>query len=99
MRGQLEHLVVLQRRENVTLRVVPFTASAHPALDGPFILYDLPDGTKHVYVESRYFGVFLTEPSDVAPFMDGLRKLEDHALDSESSVALIKEVTEEHGHD
>ncbi|NYH80276.1 transcriptional regulator with XRE-family HTH domain [Actinopolyspora biskrensis] len=92
VKEQLEHLLVIQRRENVVVRVVPLSSAAHPALDGAFSLYELPDGSAHVYVEARYFGVFLTEPADVGPYIQSRWDLEEHALDEQSSRELIAEV-------
>lgn len=92
MREQLEHLLILQRRENISLRTVPLTAMPHPALDGSFSLYELPDGTSHVFVEARYFAVALTEPPDVGPFVKACRELDDCALDKQESTCLIKDI-------
>lgn len=92
MREQLEHLLVVQRRDRVTLRVIPLDARAHPAMDGSFTLYELSDGELYVFVESRVFGVFLTEPADVDPFVEACRTLEDHALDESGSNALIEKI-------
>lgn len=92
MREQLEHLLILQRRDNVSLRMVPLTAAPHPALDGSFSLYELRDGTSHVFVEARYFAVALTEPADVEPFMKACQKLDDCTLDKEESTCLIEDI-------
>ncbi|MEV5538733.1 helix-turn-helix transcriptional regulator [Saccharopolyspora shandongensis] len=92
MREQLEHLIVLQRRSNVSLRIVPLSSMPHPALDGSFSLYGLPDGSAHVFVEARYFAVALTEPADVEPFMKACQELDDCALDKQESTCLVKDI-------
>lgn len=41
LRGQLEHLIEAGQRENVDVKIVPFSAGAHPGLPGPFNLLGL----------------------------------------------------------
>lgn len=92
VREQLEHLLIVQRRPNVTLRVIPLSAARHPGLHGPFAAYEVPGGGTQVFVESRNFGVFLTEPVDVEPFVQAWQKLSDHVLDEQKSAELIKSI-------
>ena len=44
MRAQLDHLARLmtERPEQIEIRVMPFTAGAHPALGGPFQILSFP---------------------------------------------------------
>ncbi|GAA4859930.1 helix-turn-helix transcriptional regulator [Saccharopolyspora rosea] len=91
LRDQLETLLVVQRRDNVSLRVIPLGAGPHPALDGSFSLYELPDGSVHVFAEARYFAVALTEPADVEPFVKACTDLDNCALDKQDSTCLIKD--------
>ncbi|MFD2415938.1 helix-turn-helix domain-containing protein [Amycolatopsis pigmentata] len=42
MRAQLEHLARLSERPNIEIQVLPFSAGAHPATDGPFTILDYP---------------------------------------------------------
>ncbi len=52
-RRQLEYLIEVGRRENVTFRIVPFSAGAHPGLPGPFNLLGLGGDDEEVaYTES-----------------------------------------------
>jgi transcriptional regulator with XRE-family HTH domain len=43
MRDQLEHLLEVGTRPNVELKVIPYSAGAHPGLLGPFILLRFRD--------------------------------------------------------
>ncbi len=94
MREQLEHLLVVQRRDNVSVRVIPARARESPAHGGPFSLYELADGSPYVFVEARSLGVFITEATDVEPFVKVCRALEGCALDEEGSSELIKSIAE-----
>lgn len=89
LREQLEHLVVVQRRENVSIRVIPLEAEAHPALVGAYALYELVDGTSYVLMDGRSMGVFVSGSSDVAPFVEASRSLTKYALDERDSSALM----------
>jgi hypothetical protein len=43
MRRQIEHLLELGERSNISIRVIPFSAGAHPGMTGPFTLLEFPD--------------------------------------------------------
>lgn len=94
LRDQLEQLLLLQRRDNISIRVVPFNAPAYPANGGPFSLYELPDRTTYAFLESQLLGVFVTEPTEAKPFVEVCQSLDTRALDEESSSALIKKTAE-----
>jgi hypothetical protein len=43
MRGQLDRLIDLAGRDRITVEVLPFSAGAYPALNGPFVIHGFPD--------------------------------------------------------
>ena len=43
MGRQIEHLVEMSRRPDVSIQVLPFTVGAHPAMKGPFVHLEFPD--------------------------------------------------------
>lgn len=94
---QLKHLIAVQRRDNVAIRVLPFDALPHEGLRGSFTLYELADGTPYVFVEARSFGVFVTETSAVQPFVEVCNGLGKHALDATTSDDMISAVAERLG--
>lgn len=94
MREQLEHLITLQRRDNIIVRVVPSDAATGPATGTPFSLYELADGSPYVLVETEGVGLFITEPPNVKPFMERCQMLQSCALDENSSDALIRKIAE-----
>ncbi|GAB2670305.1 helix-turn-helix transcriptional regulator [Saccharopolyspora gloriosae] len=95
MRGQLGHLLRVSTRPNVSIRIIPRSAGAHPGLDGPFMMLAFPDRAPHVYIEARRVGLFLTRPQDVEPFTDGLAELEDVVLTGDQSAELIESIKKE----
>ncbi|WP_017976597.1 helix-turn-helix domain-containing protein [Actinopolyspora halophila] len=94
MREQLDYLLTVQRRDNVSVRVVPARARESPAQGGPFSMYELADGNPYVFVEARSLGVFITEATDVEPFVKVCRTLESCALDEAASNELIAGIAE-----
>ncbi len=92
-RDQLEQLLMLQRRENVSIRVLPFSTAARPAISG-FWMYHLNNGMPYVFVETEGVGVFITDPSEVTPFLKSCQVLDRAALSEDESGALIRNVAE-----
>ena len=94
MRDQLEQLLLLQRRDNVCIRVIPLDAAERPANGGSFSLYELADGSPYAFLEAKKLGVFVTESSDITPFVEVSQALDNCALDEQSSSSLIRKITE-----
>jgi len=92
-RDQLDQLLILQRRDNVSIRVLPFHAAARPAISG-FWTYELGDGAPYVFVETEGAGVFVTDPSEVGPFLKTCHVLDGAALSEDDSSAFIRNIAE-----
>ncbi|RSM71015.1 transcriptional regulator [Amycolatopsis sp. WAC 01375] len=90
MANQLRHLVSLAERPTVELRVIPFTAGAHPG--GAYVLLEFGDVRPLVYLEHRRSGLFLHRPCDVEPYLQST--VDAVALDPARSVRLIESVVE-----
>jgi hypothetical protein len=43
MRRQIQKLLDISDMPNVTIEIVPFSAGAHPGMQGPFMLFEFPD--------------------------------------------------------
>lgn len=67
MRGQLVHLRELSGQDGVEIKVLPWSAGAHPAIYGGCTVFEFPheEDPMVVYVESYMGGQFLTEDADV----------------------------------
>lgn len=85
--GQLEFL--LQMSEKLEMRVLPFTASWHPALEGPWYLIESVQRTKMLYLENRRSGLFLHEEADIVAYQAVLNLVHRVAMSVDESKRLI----------
>jgi hypothetical protein len=94
--GQLRHLADLAALPHVDLRVLPFSAGAHPGVDGTFVLLYLPDETV-AYVES-HAGQFYPDRNDsVRRLTERFGVLHKRALSPAASARMIRTFAEQHG--
>lgn len=68
MASQLDHLLAIGRRPNVTIQVIPFAAGAYGAMSGPLYLLRFPedDESEAAYVESLTGMAIVDNEEDVA---------------------------------
>jgi hypothetical protein len=91
MYGQLQHLVGLGRRRNITLHVVPFDVAPAVAVQGPLLILEFQDHLL-AYEETRGTSTFLEEREHIARTRLMWQKLRAAALapgDSERLIAGI----------
>lgn len=74
---QLEHLLMMSQRPNVTLQVVPIAVGIHDFVGGNVFLLWHPGGENNAYVESSKVGDLVENPEYVAE----LRLSYDHIRD------------------
>lgn len=98
IREQLEFFVALSKRPNISIRVVPFTASsALGSYVGSFTWLEFPDlisGLAQppiVYVEGWAGDLYLEREAELQRYTPALREIRRVALSERDSVALIKE--------
>ena len=62
-----EHLRVLSQRNNIEIRVLPWSVGAHAAMAGAFRILDFddPEDPDVVYLESHVGALYLEEPAEV----------------------------------
>lgn len=92
MSRQVEHLIELAERRNITINIVPMSVVAHAGLMGQFVLLDFASDPTIVFVEDRTTGLFLDDQDKVARYKLTVEKLTDVALDAEASVRLLKSI-------
>ncbi|MDT3397101.1 helix-turn-helix transcriptional regulator [Streptomyces sp. B1866] len=92
---QLESLAAEMVTPHVTVQVLPFEAGA-PASSLPFILLTQDDGPSVVYSESRDQGHVTDSATAVASAQATYERLRAAALSPDRSLALIRQITEEH---
>ncbi|GAA1453098.1 MULTISPECIES: helix-turn-helix domain-containing protein [Nocardiopsis] len=94
MREQLQHLINSATRHNVDLRVLPFSAGAHAAMLGSFLILDFEDPLDQslAFTESVTTSQFLEEPHQIERHNEVYGHLQGSALLPEPSVELIENV-------
>jgi len=108
IREQLERLVNVTVRGNVSVRILPFASGVHGGMAacGPFTLLDFPE-TEHsrepiepplAYAESLTGAMYLNKPDEVAAYRLAWADLEGRALDEKESRALITAAQEGYAH-
>lgn len=92
MRAQMERLAELSRSPNVTVRMVPDEAGAHPGMQGQYVILDFEDDLDPsvVYLETATDGLYLEQPQDVARYSLIHDRLRDVALSTEVSGAWFR---------
>ncbi|MFE9103500.1 helix-turn-helix domain-containing protein [Actinomadura geliboluensis] len=97
MREQLEHVLSLEERPNISVDVVPMSTGYYPGLAGSFTLLSFAAAPDVVYGEIAGHGMLITEPRTVTTFGVTYNSLRGDALRVEESRTLIKSVLEEYG--
>lgn len=97
MREQLEHLVTMAGRANVTLQIVPLdvTNASAPAIPVTYLRFgghDLPDV---VYLEHIRSANFLEDLDETEEYRIALDRLADEALKPRDSVELLRTTIQE----
>jgi hypothetical protein len=94
MRAQLEHLVQLAERPNISLQVVPFSAGGHPAAGGSITFLRFPEGILPdiVYLEQLISAVYIDKPDDIAHYWSVLNCLGLQAAQPEETVRVLRQI-------
>ncbi|WP_327238484.1 helix-turn-helix domain-containing protein [Streptomyces sp. NBC_01317] len=103
MAEQLEHLVHLNELNNVSIRVVPYSAGLHDGImTGPFVMMQFPtygDGPSTepptVYAEGFTGALYLDKPSEIHSYDRAFESISGSALDEAGSTSLLKQAARE----
>jgi transcriptional regulator with XRE-family HTH domain len=70
MKSQIAYLQTLSASERIAVRILPWTAGAHPAMEGAFTIlgFDDPDDPALVYVETRLGARYLEQIAQVKEY-------------------------------
>jgi transcriptional regulator with XRE-family HTH domain len=98
MRAQLEHLLAVGERPNVTIQVMPFQAGGHAAAGGSFTILrfaepDLPDV---VYLEQLTSALYLDKPETVDQYQMVMERICLEAATPAESADLIRDALREY---
>ncbi|MFI0779804.1 Scr1 family TA system antitoxin-like transcriptional regulator [Streptomyces sp. NPDC021212] len=91
---QLQHLLDMGERRNVTIQVLPF-GGAHPGLNGPFVLLETPEHEQLAYVEAQETGILSADPAKVSVIAQRHAMIIRRALSPEDSADFIRKLAEE----
>jgi Domain of unknown function (DUF5753) len=95
MRGQMEHLLEMSRRPNITIQVVPYAAGGHSGLLGAFIIAEMGDSPGIVFLEDACDGRVTEDPAMLAQAMRNFDALRSEALTRGISRDLIEKEAKE----
>ncbi|MDL4817981.1 helix-turn-helix domain-containing protein [Actinomadura opuntiae] len=94
MRGQLQHLINLADRLNVTLQIVPSAKGSYPGVMGAFMLLGFDEGPDVAYVEGHVGGQLIERTDTVRAYARRLDLIRGAALSADESVKLLHEILE-----
>ncbi|TDC62961.1 helix-turn-helix domain-containing protein [Streptomyces hainanensis] len=96
---QLGRLLDCSRLPHVTLQVMPFSAGAHPGVNGQYTILEFPEATDStvIYLEGGTSDLYLEKPHDVQHYSVMYEHLRAQALSPEQSHVLITKLLEEYG--
>src|ERR1700753_2844322 len=99
MAAQLRALAEAARRPPVMLQVLPFSAGAHAALEGGFVLIKFPEETDPdvVYVEGIMGDLYLESEVEVKRYQSAFERIQAVALGPKESSAFISALAREVG--
>lgn len=84
MREQLEHLRLMNLRDNIDVAVIPFGEGAYPGMRGPVVLMEFGSDSDVVYLEnSRGDAVFRDDPDVTLEYQNLFLDLEDRVAEAE----------------
>lgn len=98
MREQLEHLLEAAARPRTTIQIIPFGASGHAAITGPFAIFGFPElsDPEIVYMETIAGELYLERPEEVRSGRRAFEHLQALALSPGDSISFIEKVTREY---
>lgn len=97
MAGQLAHLIEMAGLPNVTLRVLPFAAGAHIAMDGSFVVLRFPGPVPSylVYLEHMTGALVIENEGEAYHYALSFDRLRGGALEPEDSISFIAQIAHE----
>ncbi|WP_433338998.1 helix-turn-helix domain-containing protein [Spirillospora sp. CA-294931] len=98
MRGQIEHLIHMTELPNVTLQIVPFGASGHPAAGGPFTIlrFAEPGLSDVVFLEQLTSALYLDKPTDIDTYMRVMNNLCVAATRPDDTIPFLRRLLNEY---
>ena len=97
MRAQLAHLGEMAALPNITVQILPFSAGAHPATNGPFSVLEFPDpdDPRIVCLDTLATTLYREGLREVGAYQLAHEQLRELALGPDGSRALVAQMIEE----
>ncbi|WP_455353710.1 helix-turn-helix domain-containing protein [Streptomyces sp. SYSU K217416] len=92
MRGQLEHLIEISERPNITLQVMPFSFGGHAGEGGAFTMLRFPESDLQdlVYLEQLTSALYLDKREEVALYERVMKQLQRDSPDPDGTRDLLR---------
>ncbi|MEU2564098.1 helix-turn-helix transcriptional regulator [Streptomyces longispororuber] len=92
MRGQIQHLIDISERPNVTLQIMPFTFGGHAGESGAFTMLSFPESdlSDVVYLEQLTGALYLDKREEVAQYERAMAELQEDCPDPADSRDLLR---------
>lgn len=98
MRDQLDQMIEIVERPNVTIQVLTFELGAHPALESNFTILKLGDRAPNiVYVEGLIPPAIYRRAKDVQRYQQVFERLRDIGSSPQDSAGLIARIRDTYG--
>lgn len=96
MRNQLEHLVRMAYRRNVTVQVLPFESGGHPLVEDSVTVFSFADEAdpQVVHLGDSINSRFLDKPADTDGYLTAFQAVCEQALSPKDSSAFISAVAD-----
>jgi hypothetical protein len=98
MAEQLQHLLEMSARPNLSILVLPINIGYSPALEGPFVLLEFDRGDPVVQQEHYRATTTLTDSRDVRDYQTAVDVIVTQAMSPEESAAFIAGLMKETEH-
>ena len=98
MASQLEHLIEMAERPNVSIQILPFARGAHSGMFGPYLLLSFPQVTSLdlVLTETPSGNIWMEREPEVAYYRSLFDDARTTALPPTESLALIRRIAKEY---
>ncbi|GAA0904988.1 helix-turn-helix transcriptional regulator [Streptomyces thermoalcalitolerans] len=98
MKAQLEHLLAMSERANVTIQVLPFSRGAHASMFGPYVVLGFPEeaALDVVLTDTPTGSMWLEREAEVARYRELFDAARTSALSPVESLSVIRRRLREH---
>ncbi|MEU5877900.1 helix-turn-helix transcriptional regulator [Spirillospora sp. NPDC047279] len=94
MRGQIERLIELAERPNITVQIVPSSRGSYAGLPGPFIILGFDDEPDVVHVGGYLEAQLIEHPAAVREYGIQFDLIRGAAMSTDDSLELLREILE-----